>query len=74
MSAWEDRRHPILEASPLAVLLHLMEENALRQADLLDVFGSRNVASAVVNGKCEITKAQAKALAACFDVSVDVLI
>jgi HTH-type transcriptional regulator / antitoxin HigA len=49
-------------------LRSLMEEHGLRQRDLLDVFGSRGVASVVVSGKRAISKAQAKKLAALFHV------
>jgi len=45
-----------------------MEEHGLRQRDLLDVFGSRGIASEVVSGKRAISKAQAKKLAEVFHV------
>lgn len=45
-----------------------MEEHGLRQRDLLEVFGSRGIASEVVNGKRDISKAQAKRLAGLFRV------
>ena len=49
----------------------LMEEHGLRQRDLLDVFGSRGIASEVTSGKRAISKAQAKKLAALFHVPAD---
>jgi HTH-type transcriptional regulator/antitoxin HigA len=52
-------------------LRSLMEEHGLRQPDLLDVFGSRGIASEVVNGKRAISKAQAKKLAGLFHVPAD---
>jgi HTH-type transcriptional regulator / antitoxin HigA len=52
-------------------LRSLMEEHGLRQRDLLDVFGSRGVASEVVSGKREISKAQARKLAELFHVPAD---
>jgi HTH-type transcriptional regulator/antitoxin HigA len=51
-----------------------MEEHGLRQRHLLDVFGSRGVASEVVNGKRAISKAQAKKLAALFHVPADLFV
>jgi HTH-type transcriptional regulator/antitoxin HigA len=48
-----------------------MEEHGLRQRDLLDVFGSRGIASEVVNGKRASSKAQAKKLAELCHVPAD---
>jgi HTH-type transcriptional regulator / antitoxin HigA len=61
-------------ANPRSILLHLMEENDLKQADLVGVIGSRGVVSEVVNGKREISKAQATALARLFHVDVGLFI
>jgi HTH-type transcriptional regulator/antitoxin HigA len=51
-----------------------MEERNLRQADLLPVFGSRSVASDVLNGKRSISKAHARGLAQFFHVSPSLFI
>jgi len=51
-----------------------MEQNDLRQEDLVPVFGSRGRVSDVVNGKCAISKAQAKALGEFFKVSPELFI
>jgi len=50
------------------------EEHGLRQRDLLDVFGSRGIASEVVSGKRAISKAQAKKLAEVFHVPADLFL
>jgi HTH-type transcriptional regulator / antitoxin HigA len=50
------------------MLLHLMESHGLKQADLVGILGSSGVTYEVVNGKREISKAQAKALGECFQV------
>lgn len=71
---YESDHHSIPEATPLETLQHLMQEHNLRQADLLNVFGTRNVASDVCNGKRSISKAQAKKLAERFKVSADLFI
>ncbi len=47
----------------------LMEQRGLRQADLLPVFGSRSVASDVLNGKREPSKAHIRGLAEFFKLS-----
>ena len=71
---FEDRTLPLKDASPHEMLLFFMDQRKLRQADLLPVFGSRSVASNVVNGKRSISKAQAKKLAEMFHSSADVFI
>jgi HTH-type transcriptional regulator/antitoxin HigA len=54
---------------PRKMLRFLMEQRDLRQVDLVPVFGSRSVASNVINGKRELSKAQIHKLAAFFHVS-----
>jgi HTH-type transcriptional regulator / antitoxin HigA len=61
-------------ANPRSILLYLMEEHDLKQVDLVGVIGSRGVVSEVVNGKREISKAQAAALARLFHVDVGLFI
>ncbi|MBI3693471.1 MAG: transcriptional regulator, partial [Acidobacteria bacterium] len=58
---------------PHEMLRFLMEQRRLRQRDLLHIFGSRSVASAVVNER-GISKAQAKALGAYFHISPEVFL
>lgn len=74
ISDYEDEQYPVPDASPIEVLRFLMDQNGVRQADLLEIFGSRSVASAVCNGKRAISKAQAKKLSAYFHVTADVFI
>jgi HTH-type transcriptional regulator / antitoxin HigA len=71
---FEDEYYPIDDASPRDILLHLMEENNLKQADLVGILGSRGVVSEVVNGKRQISKNQAKALSDFFYVDVGLFI
>lgn len=71
---YEDEHYPIDDASPHEVLKFLMEQNDLKQKDLLPIFGSSGIASEVVNGRREISKTQAKALAKRFNISVEVFI
>jgi HTH-type transcriptional regulator / antitoxin HigA len=61
-------------ATPRSILLHLMEEHDLKQADLVGTIGSRGVVSEVVNGKRDISKAQASALSQLFHVDVGLFI
>ena len=71
---FEDEHYPIPDAPPHRVLRFLMEQNDLRQSDLLPIFGSRGYVSDVVNGKRAISKSHAKALGKMFQVSPDVFI
>ena len=71
---FEEERYPIPDAPPHSVLRFLMEQNDLRQRDLLPIFGSRGYVSDVVNGKCAISKTHAKVLGEMFHVSPDVFI
>lgn len=71
---FEERFYRPKSASPRAVLLELMSARDLKQADLVQVFGSRSRVSEAINGKREISKSQARALAEYFHISVDVFI
>jgi HTH-type transcriptional regulator/antitoxin HigA len=71
---FEQRYYRPEEATPLEVLEHLMESSDVKQSHLLEVFGSKGIASEVLNGKRGISKAQAKALANYFHVPADLFI
>lgn len=71
---FEEKFYQPREATPLEILHHLMDARDLKQSDLLEVFGSKGIASEVINGKRSISKAQAKALAKFFGVSADLFI
>ncbi len=55
-------------STPLSRLHFLMEANNLRQADLLNVFGSKGIASEVFNAKRQISKTHAIKLGERFNV------
>lgn len=74
VEAYEDEHYPMPELAPNEILKYLMEENGLKQSDLLHVFGSSGIASEVVNGKRAISKTQARKLAEHFKVSVELFI
>ena len=71
---YEDRTVEPPTSTPLDALRFLMDQNNLRPVDLLDVFGSRAVASQVLTGKREISKAHARRLADRFGPSVEAFI
>jgi HTH-type transcriptional regulator/antitoxin HigA len=71
---YENRTFPVPNSPPYQTLQFLLEQNNLRQADLVKVFGSRGRVSEVINGKRAISKAQAKALGEFFKVSPELFI
>jgi HTH-type transcriptional regulator/antitoxin HigA len=71
---YEEERHPLPDPSPREMLLYLMEQRGLKQADLLPIFNSRGYVSDVVNAKRAISKVHAKQLAAFFKVSANLFI
>jgi len=62
------------EPAPHEVVQFIMEQRGLKQADLVQVLGSRSQVSDLVNGKRGISKAQIKKLAAYFRVSPELFI
>lgn len=71
---FEERYYHPGDASPLEVLEHLMESRGAKQSHLWEVFGSKGIASEVLNGKRGISKTHAKALANYFHVPADLFI
>ena len=72
---FEEKAYPMGESVvPADILRSLMKEHELKQADMLGIFGSQGVVSQVLNGKREISKAQARRLAERFRLSVDIFI
>jgi HTH-type transcriptional regulator/antitoxin HigA len=64
-----DDRVELPTVAPYQIVAHLMEHKGLRQVDLVPVFGSRAVASAVLSGKRELSKAHIRGLAEFFHLS-----
>jgi HTH-type transcriptional regulator/antitoxin HigA len=71
---FENEKYPIPASNALDTLKYLMLENNLKQEDLIGILGSRGVVSEVINGKRNISKNQAKALATFFNVDVSLFI
>ncbi len=66
---FEEQHYAIPEAPGHRVLQTLMENRKLQQKDLLPIFGSKGIASEVINGKRAISKEQAKKLGEFFKLS-----
>jgi HTH-type transcriptional regulator/antitoxin HigA len=72
---FEETAYPMGNTSnPQVALRELMREHELKQTDMIDIFGSQGVVSQVLNGKREISKAQARRLSQRFRLPVDVFI
>jgi HTH-type transcriptional regulator/antitoxin HigA len=69
IEAYEDEHYPIRAATPVEVLVHLMEANNLKQKDLAPLFGSESVVSEVLRGKRELNKHHIERLSKRFGVS-----
>ena len=69
IQSFEDDRYPAGDTStPASILQTLMEQRSLTHKDVWRLFGSKGVASEVLNGKRAISKTHAKALAEFFHV------
>jgi HTH-type transcriptional regulator / antitoxin HigA len=66
---YDDRVEPLPAGDPLDLIRYLMEQRDLRPVDLAEVFGARSIASMVLSGKRELSKAHIRKLAAFFHVS-----
>jgi HTH-type transcriptional regulator/antitoxin HigA len=66
---FEDRSYALPPATPVEMVRYLMDSNGLRQSDMLDVFGSASVASEVLRGKRDLSKAHIVRLSDRFHVS-----
>src|SRR5437879_3751178 len=69
IEAYEEEHYPIRAASPVEVLLQLMEANNLKQKDLAPLLGSESVVSEVLRGKRELNKHHIERLSKRFGVS-----
>lgn len=66
---FEDEHYELTASTPLERLKFFMEQQDLKQKDLVDVFGSKGIASEVLSGKREISKKVAERLAERFHTS-----
>lgn len=71
---YDDRRYPLGNHDPIAVLSELMSVRSLTAKDLWPVFGSKGAVSDVLNRRRAISKNQAKKLAGFFHVTADLFI
>jgi HTH-type transcriptional regulator/antitoxin HigA len=69
---FEERHYQLPKASPVEVLSFLIDQNGLRPADLLDVFGTASIVSEVLNGNRALTSDNIARLSERFHVSPEV--
>ncbi|QFS48089.1 helix-turn-helix domain-containing protein [Nostoc sphaeroides] len=65
---FEDKHYQLNSSTPYSRLLHLMEARGLEQADLVEILGSSEIVTKIMNCELEITKEQAEALGNFFHV------
>ena len=69
---YEEKHHPVPEASPLDVLQELLSANNLRQKDLVPQLGSESIVSEILSGKRKLNKNHIAKLSKRFHVSPEV--
>ncbi len=71
---YENKNYPMGKSSPHIILQHLMEAREIKQSELVEIFGSKEIVSEIIDGKRAITKTQTKALGDFFHVSPELFI
>lgn len=66
---YEEKYYPMLGATPAERLKKLLAEHQMQPKQLYEVFGTSARTSEVLNGKRQVSKAQARKLAELFEVS-----
>jgi HTH-type transcriptional regulator/antitoxin HigA len=69
---FEARYYQIRAAKPAEIVRELMDANGLKQEDLLDIFGTRSIASEVLSGKRDLSKTHIEKLSQRFHISPEV--
>jgi len=69
---FEEKHYQLPKASPIEVIIFLMDQHGLKQKDLTDVFGTPSIVSEVLNGKRDLNKEHITRLSKRFHVSPDV--
>ncbi len=69
---FEQRQYQTEAAAPVDIVRELMAANGLKQSDMLDVFGTRSVASEILSGKRGLSKVHIQKLSQRFNISPEV--
>lgn len=71
IEAYEDQHYPVPHAEPAAFLRALLEQRGMARSQIAPLLGGSGHTSEILNGKRSISKAQARKLAAFFQVPAD---
>ena len=66
---FEGKHYALPKASPIETIMFLIDQNGLKQKDLMDVFGTPSIVSEVLSGKRELNKDHIRRLSERFHVS-----
>jgi HTH-type transcriptional regulator/antitoxin HigA len=66
---FEEKHYQLNASTPQSRLIHLMEARSLEPADLIEILGSIEMVTELINGQLDITKKQAEALGKFFHVN-----
>ncbi|MEG4488065.1 transcriptional regulator [Microcoleus sp. D2_18a_B4] len=66
---FEENHYQLNASTPQSRLIHLMEARSLEPADLIEIIGTIEMVTQLINGQLEITKKQAEALGKFFHVN-----
>lgn len=66
---YEQQQEPIPDIYGVELLKSLIEDNGLRQKDLVSIFKTESIVSDILNGKRELTKRHIEELAEFFHIS-----
>jgi HTH-type transcriptional regulator / antitoxin HigA len=69
---FEERHYALPKASPIEVIMFIMDQHGLKQKDLTDVFGTPSIVSEVLSGKRDLNKDHIAKLSERFHVSPEV--
>ena len=69
---FEEKNYQLKAASPIDVLVELMDVNNLKQKDLVGIFATESVVSEILSGKRSLTVDHIKRLSERFHVSPEV--
>jgi len=69
---FEEKNYQLKAASPIDVLVELMDVNNLKQRDLVGIFATESVVSEILSGKRSLTVDHIKRLSERFHVSPEV--
>ena len=66
---FEEKHYQLNASTPQSRIIHLMEARSLEPADLIEIIGTIEMVTELINGQLEITKKQAEALGKFFHVN-----